>query len=123
MFVRIKCTNRGEECLRERERKKKKERKVKRERNNLLVNHEKYQSVRIIQEISCEGYIIQIMQILKLQVDTLLKLSVKDNSITKITIFSLFSIRFPPFHVALVLRKCSRIISACIVSYLLHNLK
>lgn len=30
MFVQIKCTNRGEECLREKEREKK--RKVKRER-------------------------------------------------------------------------------------------
>lgn len=76
MFVRIKCTNRGEECLR----KKKKERKESKTRNenNLPAfcrnAREKCQSVRITREISRGGYIIQIGKRVnfEIQVDTTL---------------------------------------------------
>lgn len=76
MFVRIKCTNRGEECLR----KKKKERKESKTRNenNLPAfcrnAREKCQSVRITREIFCGGYIIQIGKRVnfEIQVDTTL---------------------------------------------------
>lgn len=73
MFVRIKCTNRGEECLRK---KKKKERKVKRETRIICRRFAAtlVKNVRITREISCGGYIIQIGKRVnfEIQVDTTL---------------------------------------------------